>query len=420
MKPEKTEILVKSKVWMVAMLLLSLPVWAFAQKEKVAKEIIVRGQVEFKTPKAADNKIWLMKQMANGKEVAVDSCMLKEDNTFSFRLRQDHPGIYGVDVMHWDMASFWSDADVSISFRGYDTAKMHMKIPHYNYVEGSMDNAFVNLYEQIGSLDYLRMIDEYNESYYADQAKSTDSAWSHYLHNTKRYDSLNKDFHQREEVLVRAFKNRPVVIYAVRGMSGNESHEKYDAALSMLDNLIQRYPWLSEASEIKANIIKNREQAKKLQPGEPMPTVSYPDAMGALQGLEKYKGKYLLIDFWASWCGPCRQAIPKVKDLYQQYHEKGFDVVSISIDTDSSAWRKAMKEEDMPWMQLLTPNKDTTMEAFQFSGVPTFYMVDREGKIITKFLGYGPDTEAAIKSILENGVSAHPAGATKSIPMTSF
>jgi peroxiredoxin len=421
MKPETTMISVKVKPWITAMLMLMAPVLANAQKEKIPKEIMVRGKVEFRTPDPAGNKIWLMKQGASGKEVAVDSCMLNADNTFSFKLRQDHPGIYEVDVMHWDRAPFWSDADVSVQFRGYDTAKMHMKIPHYDYVEGSMDNAFVNLYEQLGSLDYLRMIDEYNEVYYADQAKATDSAWSHYLHTRKRYDSLNTDFHQRVQVLVNAFKNRPVVIYAIRGMAGTEDHGKYDSAMALLDNLARKYPWLSEASEIKANITRNRELARKLKPGEPMPAVSYPDALGTLQGLEKYKGKYLLIDFWASWCGPCRQAIPKVKALYRQFHEKGFDVVSISIDTDKNAWKKAMKEEDMPWEQLLSDNKDTTMEAFQFSGIPTLYVVDKEGKIVTKYSGYGPDTEAAIKSLLENGtVSTRAAEGKKSIPMTSF
>lgn len=404
----------------VAMLtpMMIMPMRAGAQSDQLAKEITVKGKVQFRTPEPEQNKIWLMKQGASGKSVAVDSCMLNADNTFSFRLQQDHPGIYEVDVMHWDRAPFWSDADVSIQFRGYDTARMKMKIPHYDYVDGSMDNAFVNLYEQLGSLDYLRMIDEYNEVYYADQAKPTDSAWSHYLHTRPRYDSMNVDYHRRVQVLVNSFKNRPVVIYAIKGMAGTEDHDKYDSAMAMLDNLIRLYPWLTEAGEIKADIIKNRELARRLQPGQPLPTIAYPDDKGKLQGLEKYKGKYLLIDFWASWCGPCRQAIPKVKSLYQQYHDKGFDVVSISIDTDKGAWKKAMKEENMPWEQLLTENKDTTMEVFQFGGVPTLYVVDKEGKIVTRFLGYSPEAEAAIKSLLEKGtIGDH---AKKSIPMSSF
>ena len=212
----------------------------------------------------------------------------------------------------------------------------------------------------------------------ADKHKDSDSAWITYLKTTKRYDSLRKDLRLRDDILFRAYKDRPVTLYSLRFMTDAESSDKFDYALEMLSRLIAKYPWLSEAKEAKQTILNNREMARKVKPGKPLPAVSYPDGKGELQGLEKYKGKYLLIDFWASWCGPCRQAIPKVKELYNAQHQNGFEVISISIDTDDKAWRKAMTEENMPWAQLLSPNKDETMKQFQFSGVPTFYMVDPE------------------------------------------
>jgi thiol-disulfide isomerase/thioredoxin len=192
-------------------------------------------------------------------------------------------------------------------------------------------------------------------------------------------------------------------------MTGPESDKKYDYALDNLDKLVALYPWLTEAAEAKQTILDNRKLAGMVKPGKPIPVISYPDAAGKMQGLEKYKGKYLLIDFWASWCGPCRQAIPKVKELYKEKQPEGFEVVSISIDDNEKAWRKAMGEEKMPWGQMLAPNKDTTMKQFQFSGVPTFYMVDPNGKIITTFLGYGPETEKSIRDIIANKTMA-PAG----------
>ena len=159
--------------------------------------------------------------------------------------------------------------------------------------------------------------------------------------------------------------------------------------------------------------------ASKVRAGKPVPSISYPDASGNLKGLESYKGKYLLIDFWASWCGPCRQAIPKVKELYNEYHDKGFDVLSVSIDTDKKAWEKAMGEENMPWEQLLSPDKDKTMKQFQFSGIPTLYFIDPTGKIIKTFTGFGPDTETEIKSMLANKTLA-PSAEQTSIPAASF
>ncbi|SEW39294.1 TlpA family protein disulfide reductase [Chitinophaga arvensicola] len=396
--------------------LLAAPVALLAQQNNVVKSISVKGKVEFTDPKSTSNMVWLTKDNFSGKPEVVDSCLLTKDNTFSFKIKQDHQGIYTVDALHWDYATFWSDADVKMEMRGYDTAFYKIKIPHYNFVDGSYDNNFINLSTLNGELNYRRMVDEYNMEYYA--KKATDTTWYGYMKNTKKYNPMRDDYFLREEMLTRAYADRPVLVYALRGMAGTEAGAKYDKAMAMLDKLIARYPWLSEAKVLKQTILTNKAQAMKLKSGQPMPSVKYPDAKGGVAGLEKYKGKYLLVDFWASWCGPCRQAIPKVKELYETYKAKGFDVVSISIDTDKNAWRKAMKEEEMPWDQLLSDNKDKTMEQFQFSGIPTLYLVDTDGNIMERFTGFGEDTEAKIKESISKGTKATKAAT--SIPMTGF
>lgn len=396
---------------------LAAPAALLAQQNNVVKSITVQGKVEFTDPKSSSHKIWLLKDNFSGKPVVVDSCLLAKDNTFTFKIKQDHQGIYTVDALHWDRATFWSDADVKMDMRGYDTSFYKIKIPHYNYVAGSYDNNFINLMTLNSELNYRRMVDEYNMEYYA--KKATDTTWYGYMKNTKKYNPMREDYNIREEVLTRSYADRPVMVYALRGMAGTGAGAKYDKAMQQLDKLIARYPWLSEAKQLKQTIITNKAQAMKLKTGQPMPSVKYPDANGALAGLEKYKGKYLLVDFWASWCGPCRQAIPKVKELYDAYKAKGFEVVSISIDTDKNAWRKAMKEEAMPWEQLLSDNKDKTMEQFQFSGIPTLYLVDTEGRIMERFTGYSEDAEAKIKESIAKGTKAK-AAQPASVPMSSF
>lgn len=400
------------------LLLLAAPAALMAQQNKVVKAITVNGSVEFTDPKQDINKVFLSKDNPKGKAEVVDSCVVSKDNTFSFKIKQDHQGIYYINAMNWDRATFWSDADVKVAMRGYDTSKYKVKIPHYNYVDGSYDNNFVNLSQLNAELNYRRMVDEYNMEYYS--KKATDTTWYGYMKNTKKYNTLSDDYKMRQEVLTKAYADRPVMVYALRGMAGTEAGEKYDKAMKMLDLLIARYPWLTEAKQLKETIITNKAQAMRLKTGQPMPSVKYPDANGQLAGLEKYKGKYLLVDFWASWCGPCRQAIPKVKELYAAYKDKGFEVVSISIDTDKNAWKKAMKEEEMPWEQMLSDDKDKTMEQFQFSGIPTMYLVDSEGKIMERFTGFNDEAAAKIKESLNKGTKAAPAKQAASIPMTGF
>ncbi|MGF6847281.1 thiol-disulfide isomerase/thioredoxin [Chitinophaga sp. W3I9] len=410
--------MMKKAIFKICVAVLAIPAALQAQQNKLVKSVTVKGTVEFTDPKQAVNKVFLSKDNFKGKPVVVDSCEVGKDNSFSFKIKQDHQGIYIINAMNWDRATFWSDADVTVHMRGYDTARYKVKIPHYNYVAGSYDNNFVNLRELNNELNYRRMIDEYNMEYYA--KKATDTTWYAYMRDHQKYNPMGEDYKIREEVLTKAYADRPVMVYAIRGMAGTQAGAQYDNAMKMLEVLIARYPWLTEAKLLKETIITNKAQAMRLKAGQPMPSVKYPDANGSLAGLEKYKGKYLLVDFWASWCGPCRQAIPKVKELYESYKAKGFEVVSISIDTDKNAWEKAMKEEAMPWEQLLSDNKDKTMEQFQFSGIPTMYLVDTEGKIMERFTGYSEDAEKKIKESLAKGTKAVPAKQAASVPMSSF
>ena len=390
------------------------PAVTMAQKTALPKEVMVKGKVQFDVPAGQPRKVWLSRDNGTGKPELVDSVEMGKDLTYSFRIRQDHPGIYKLNILHWDHIQFWSDADVTVASRGYDTAKMKMKIPHFYFVQGSSDNNFINQMELNSTNGYLRMIEEYNEEYYAKahKEKNGDRAWIKYLQTRTRYNRSNDDAAMRQDLLLKIYKDRPVLIYALRYSGSPEDTAKYNATLAQLDHLLALYPWLTEAKNLKNTIVSNRQQAMKLMPGQQAPAIAYPDTTGRLQGLDIYKGKYVLIDFWASWCGPCRQAIPKVKELYSQYKEKGLEVLSVSIDTDKKAWAKAMADEKMPWQQLLSPDKDKTMKDFMFSGIPTLYLLDREGKIISKYTGYSPDAEAAIKAVLDKGAAA-PSGGQK-------
>ena len=103
--------------------------------------------------------------------------------------------------------------------------------------------------------------------------------------------------------------------------------------------------------------------------------------------LKEFRGKYLVVDFWASWCGPCRSEIPHMKDLYEVYKGKDIEFLSVSIDKSKNAWKKAMRQEDMAWPQLQAPGsgKDI-MKEYQFSGIPYIILLDKEGKIVAKQL----------------------------------
>jgi peroxiredoxin len=145
--------------------------------------------------------------------------------------------------------------------------------------------------------------------------------------------------------------------------------------------------------DAKNSTIANRLEEKlndniSTKMGMTAPMFTQPDVNGNKVSLSDFKGKYVLVDFWASWCSPCRKMIPNLKALYEKYKDKNFTIVSISLDTDKDKWIKAMNEEKMPWPQvsdLLKVNE--AGEKYHVLMIPTSYLIGPDGKIV----GYGND-----------------------------
>jgi len=117
--------------------------------------------------------------------------------------------------------------------------------------------------------------------------------------------------------------------------------------------------------------------------------------------LSSYQGKILFMDFWASWCMPCRASIPYLKEVYAKYHPNGFDILSISIDAKPAAWRKALGKEQMPWTQVLDTYNEgnptsAVAEKFGALSVPYTLLLDTAGKV----LAINP-THGAMDSLLQ-------------------
>ena len=96
------------------------------------------------------------------------------------------------------------------------------------------------------------------------------------------------------------------------------------------------------------------------------------------------KGRYVLIDFWASWCGPCRAEMPNVTACYEKYHAKGLDIVAISFDTNKDAWLRAINTMKMPWVHLsdLAGWNSLGATTYDIKGIPANILLDGDGNII--------------------------------------
>ena len=123
-------------------------------------------------------------------------------------------------------------------------------------------------------------------------------------------------------------------------------------------------------------------QWEGLKAGCPSPSFNAPDINGKMVSLESLKGKYVYIDVWATWCGPCRGELPYMTKLEEQYAGKDIHFVSLSCDSNKSAWEKRVQKGDMKGIQLHLGTNSDFMQKYIINGIPRFILLDREGKIV--------------------------------------
>lgn len=127
---------------------------------------------------------------------------------------------------------------------------------------------------------------------------------------------------------------------------------------------------------------------KKLAVGQPAPDIILPDPTGKPVALSSLRGKVVMIDFWASWCGPCRQENPNVVKLFKQYKDKGFTVYGVSLDKTKEEWTKAIMHDGLTWTHVsdLKFWKSAGAATYNIQSIPATVLVDRDGKILAKNL----------------------------------
>jgi len=153
---------------------------------------------------------------------------------------------------------------------------------------------------------------------------------------------------------------------------------EFAVARQVYSTLLSRF---SESPNLRQKIEGDLKRIDKV--GRPAPTFAAEDILGRPIRLDAYRGKYVLVDFWATWCAPCLGELPRLQEAHRTYHDAGFEIISVSLDETKAAVSDFAKVRKLPWPQIHNASsKADLVEAFAVGSIPATYLIDPDGTII--------------------------------------
>ena len=346
---------------------------------------IIKGELE-----GAPENEWIFLTDAK-QRVYYDSVQIKKGR-FEFRGKLDSPElrnivfykdpaqrVYGwANILRFPVYLDNSEVHIAIPFAEMPS-KLDKKTPASLRVEGSATHdLFATYIQQVEPLNlkYEEVFDRYCQVYYRKKGSEEDM-----VKCVKEMDAIRDSIYYRGVDFIREHGDSPVALYVV----GNLAVERYGRADAR--KILEFFPPQVRASEAGKQV-EDVLAGKPLYINDAMPDFTVLDVDLQERKLSEYvkKGRYTLVEFWASWCGPCRHDIPHLKETYKRFHDKGFDIVSVSIDDDTAKWQKALKEERMAWTQVCGAKGQKfdkeCVQMFGVSGVPSGFLIDPDGKVV--------------------------------------
>lgn len=338
------------------------------------KEFTINGKL---TNIGDAKRVYLLVLDSLGQMNPVDSTFLNENQEFTLKAKSDNPEFYQIVIgqrayfaigKNGDKVELKADLSSAGAIYQLEGSEEAEKITEYNKITSQYSVSNGELAEQ-----YSKLI--------SSSPNNKDAIIAEY---TEKSEEIAQPFLQKSFDFIEKNSKSLTAFFAANIIMGMNHDDYENKLIAYSKEAKENFP----QNHAIQNFAKQMQIAEKVAVGQTAPEINAQSIDGKFIKLSDFKGKYVLLDFWASWCAPCRQENPNIVANYNQFKSKNFTVLGFSLDEDKTAWQKAIDADKLVWSQVSELKQWDSPSAilYNVSAIPSSFLIDPNGKIIAKNL----------------------------------
>jgi len=334
--------------------------------------------------------IYFVKYKNQGNTIS-DTVALDDKSNFKYTAIISEPTIFNISIKNiynknyigdFVIYSFWIEPEKTIEFNGY---------------KGWLINGAKGLIPMSNKFDIKNSsLDSIGRLFNKNKLTAI-KAKKEQLGRNLANNELIEVIRELSDSFISNHPNNYYGLYLISNFPDNTNKQLNDR-----NNMFKKISNDLQKTYLGESILQKIKISKIFEIGEMMPELEQTDTISKVVKLSQFRGKYVLVDFWASWCAPCRRENPNLVKAYQKYRGKGFEIIGISLDENKEEWLKAIRNDGLTWTQLsdLKSFKNSVAQQLSIQAVPDNFLIDPNGVILAKGLR-GDDLSKELERIFK-------------------